>query len=46
MQDLAYSAKDANNDLDSYFDTLQHSNVRANRGHSSRAEIDDDGTDV
>ena len=42
-QDLAYSAKDANSDLDSYFDNLQQSNVRANHAHSNDAAMDDDG---
>ena len=30
MQDLAYSTRDANSDLDEYFNNLQQSNVRAN----------------
>ena len=30
MQDLAYSTRDANSDLDDYFKNLQQSNVRAN----------------
>jgi hypothetical protein len=30
MQDLAYSTRDANSDLDDYFNNLQQSNVRAN----------------
>jgi len=45
-QDLAYSAKDANSDMNSYFDDMQKSNVRANTGHSARGAVDDDGLPV
>ena len=45
MQDLAYSATDANSDLDDYFNSLQKSNVRANNvhHHDNDVMIDDDG---
>jgi hypothetical protein len=46
-QDLAYSAKDANSDLDSYFDSMQETNVRANRAHARKeTSVDDDGLPV
>jgi hypothetical protein len=49
MQDLAYSAKDANSDLDSYFDDMNKQNMRANRAKlldedsDSSNAVDDDG---
>ena len=46
-QDLAYTASAANDDLNSYFDSMQETNVRANRAHARKAtNVDDDGLPV
>jgi hypothetical protein len=46
-QDLAYTASAANDDLNSYFDSMQETNVRANRAHARKVtDVDDDGLPI